>query len=180
MSSVESEKPRQGPVSRRTRPAPLVFGFDHPAAPPPSPQDLSRKDPPSPPPNPPPTPHQSAVFRDSTRWTTEETGNLALACQSGVPLGWDEVAQLFPGKSPKMCMEKFHEIEQMKAEKDSSVAWSIPGVIPMAENQHELRYWIAPEHCKTPRQKEEDIGAWFAGIDVLDIEYDRQQSYPLA
>jgi hypothetical protein len=46
----------------------------------------------------------------------------------------------------------------------------------MAENQqHELRYWIAPEYCKTPRQKEEDIGAWFAGIDVLDIEYDRQQ-----
>lgn len=51
---------------------------------------------------------------------------------------------------------------------------------PMVEKQpQELRYWIAPEHCKSPKQKEEDISAWFRGIDVMDIEQD-SQSYPLA
>lgn len=82
------------------------------------------------------------MFHDSTRWTAEEAGNLALACQSGVPLvipinthmgfvdgisrltwiqGWDEIAQLFPGKSPMSCREKFLEIEQLEAEKDRCV-----------------------------------------------------------
>jgi len=140
---MESENPpNQSPYSRKNRPAPLILGLDHPAAPPPSPKELSRKGPPSLPLNPLPTPRRTAVFHDSTRWTAEEAGNLALACQSGVPLvipinthmgfvdgisrltwiqGWDEIAQLFPGKSPMSCREKFLEIEQLEAEKDRCV-----------------------------------------------------------
>ena len=128
--------------SMKLRPSPLSLAVDT------TPNGLSRQDPPTPPPNPPPTPRRRssksleeplaprarnfsfAVGHDG--WSLEETGNLVLACRSGVELvalsllrltsklctdlyqEWDEVAALFPGKSQADCCQKYLQLQQLE------------------------------------------------------------------
>lgn len=76
-------------------PAPSGLSRQDPPNPPPTPHrweiddsdDFSRQDPPTPPRNPPPTPRrrQFSIAKDDG-WSFEETGNLVLACRSGVSM----------------------------------------------------------------------------------------------
>ncbi|KAI5792935.1 hypothetical protein FPQ18DRAFT_402166 [Pyronema domesticum] len=178
---------------KKPRPSPLTLGLDmSPLAPPPTPMvlDLSGL---------PPTPRKAAMFRDRTQWSPRESENLMLAMQSGIKMSWEEVAELFPGKTAESCREKFSQLENERTnhlqvpsidssfgssgtEEEDMPALSLgptPMTSPMFEKQpaEAMKYWIVPEARKTPAEREKDIGAWFAGVDVVEIEQNREREY---